>query len=201
MSASLLARLIEAGTPADLIGEVALLVAKAGQLEERRAAERDRKRRSREVTGSHVTGRDGTGQQRPSPLTSLSTQREEKEEKRNPPSGGKSPAASRGSRLPADWQPSEADRQYAASKGLSEADASNEAEKFRNHFHGATNAAGGLKVDWAATWRKWVLRSLEMRPPARAGPPQGLYGRPAPVSNDEILARIRENDAARRNQH
>ncbi len=58
MSASLLARLIEAGTPAELIGEVALLVAKAGQLEERRAAERDRKRRSRDVTGQGVTGRD-----------------------------------------------------------------------------------------------------------------------------------------------
>lgn len=62
---SLLARLIEAGTPADLIEEVAMLLAEKRVLETRRASERQRKQvqRDREKeTECHVTSRDSTGQ-------------------------------------------------------------------------------------------------------------------------------------------
>jgi hypothetical protein len=69
VNADLLARLIAAGTPADLVGEVAMALAAsataAQAIEQRRANDRDRKARSRDITGSHVKSRasaDGTGQ-------------------------------------------------------------------------------------------------------------------------------------------
>lgn len=56
----LVARLVAAGTPADLVGEVAILVAEAKILEQRRAKDRERQDRrrhvmSRDVTLGHVT--------------------------------------------------------------------------------------------------------------------------------------------------
>lgn len=64
---SLVARLIEAGTPADLIEEVALLVAAARLLDERRTADRARQHAHREktapsrgITLGHVSSRDVT---------------------------------------------------------------------------------------------------------------------------------------------
>lgn len=62
MSADLLARLIEAGTPAALVAEVAMELGKAEAertiLAERRKNERERKARSRDITGQDVTERD-----------------------------------------------------------------------------------------------------------------------------------------------
>ena len=62
MSAALLARLIESGTPAELVAEVAMELARAEAaqevLESRRKNERERKARSRDVTGQDVTERE-----------------------------------------------------------------------------------------------------------------------------------------------
>jgi hypothetical protein len=62
MNAALIAKLIEAGTPASLVAEVALELGRAAAAEEalgkRRENERNRKARSREVTGQSVTMRD-----------------------------------------------------------------------------------------------------------------------------------------------
>uniref|UniRef100_UPI002FDE8096 hypothetical protein n=2 Tax=Sphingobium yanoikuyae TaxID=13690 RepID=UPI002FDE8096 len=77
MSTDLLARLIAAGTPADLVAEVAMLAAQAdtdrAAIQSRRAADRDRSARrharSRDDTLDHVTTRDVTGAS-PSPAPS-----------------------------------------------------------------------------------------------------------------------------------
>lgn len=77
----LLARLIAAGTPADLVGEVAMALARAEAAQEaieaRRANDRERtaRRRSREVTECHVTTRDVTDAPSlsPAPLSSPQT--------------------------------------------------------------------------------------------------------------------------------
>lgn len=64
MSADLLRRLIEAGTPAELVAEVAMLAGDAAALERRRAADRARQqslrdeKASHDVTLRHVTSRD-----------------------------------------------------------------------------------------------------------------------------------------------
>lgn len=66
----------------------------------------------------------------------------------------------RGTRLPADWWPSDANVQYAVSKGFSLNKISTEAEKFRNHWTAKTGK-DATKLDWEATWQNWILKSLE----------------------------------------
>jgi hypothetical protein len=62
MSAVLIAKLIAAGTPAELVAEVAMELgraqAAADALEQRRRNDRERKAKSRDVAGRHGTGRD-----------------------------------------------------------------------------------------------------------------------------------------------
>lgn len=58
---SLIARLIEAGTPPDLIEEVAMLIAEQRALEKRRANDRQRQQEKRDRDAGHVTSRDVTG--------------------------------------------------------------------------------------------------------------------------------------------
>ncbi|WP_288935602.1 hypothetical protein, partial [uncultured Sphingomonas sp.] len=76
MSTDLIARLIEAGTPAALVAEVAMLAARADaageKLEGRRAADRERQTRrrravSRDITLDSVTTRDVTVEPSPAP--------------------------------------------------------------------------------------------------------------------------------------
>jgi len=81
----------------------------------------------------------------------------------NPPRPPKDPAfEKRGSRLPSDWQPSDADRAYARSEGLSEADIEREAGGFRDYWC-AKPGKDGLKLDWSATWRNRVRSFLGRR--------------------------------------
>ncbi|MGQ3081069.1 MULTISPECIES: hypothetical protein [Alphaproteobacteria] len=57
---SLIARLIEAGTPPDLIEEVAMLIAEQRALEKRRENDRQRQQDRRDRQAGHVTSRDVT---------------------------------------------------------------------------------------------------------------------------------------------
>jgi hypothetical protein len=80
MSAALLAKLIEAGTPADLIAEVAVELARAQATQEtldhKRAKDAERQRRhreSRDVTSCHVTSQEkGFPKVSPAPLPNQS---------------------------------------------------------------------------------------------------------------------------------
>lgn len=79
-----------------------------------------------------------------------------------------------GNRIPPDWEPSQADIEFALAKGMHRQRADTEAEKFRNYWT-AKSGAAAAKLDWSATWRNWVLQSLERTPgdvaPASTGPP------------------------------
>jgi uncharacterized protein YdaU (DUF1376 family) len=68
----------------------------------------------------------------------------------------------RGSRIAADWSPTEKDREQAC-RELGTQRAERELEKFRNHWI-AKPGRDGLKLDWDATWRNWVLKSSEFLP-------------------------------------
>lgn len=74
MNAALLQKLIEAGTPAELVAEVAMELSRAQAaveiLETRRRNERERKSRSREVTHSHGKSRDSRDKPDKSPKVS-----------------------------------------------------------------------------------------------------------------------------------
>ena len=74
----------------------------------------------------------------------------------------------KGSRLPADWSPSDDGRAFAANL-LETHGARIELAKFRDYW-AARAGAGGVKLDWEATWRNWVRSAAERLPAARAGP-------------------------------
>ncbi|WP_249085591.1 helix-turn-helix domain-containing protein [Parasaccharibacter sp. TMW2.1890] len=73
------------------------------------------------------------------------------------PQPKKSTASKRGHRLPDDWQPSQELIDYANERNL---DPQREAEDFRDYWH-SKPGAGGVKLDWAATWRTWCRRSAD----------------------------------------
>ena len=61
------------------------------------------------------------------------------------------------SELPLDWWPNGDDREYAANRGHDEQWTDEQAELFRNHYHGH----GESRKNWSATWRKWVQRDAQ----------------------------------------
>src|SRR5688500_8310280 len=126
--ANLLSRLIAAGTPADLIEDVALELARARVAQEaidaRRARDRDRQRARR----GHAASRDGAdgAPQKETPHTP---------KKNTPPSvspkGDTSPRRKRAARLPDDFAvPDEWLRWAQARRGWPPAEARDEAECF-----------------------------------------------------------------------
>src|ERR1044071_6732123 len=66
----------------------------------------------------------------------------------------------RGQRLAADWQPSQTDTSFAARQGMTRHQIDLEAEKFRNYWT-AKSGQGAAKVNWAATWRNWIINAVE----------------------------------------
>ena len=63
----------------------------------------------------------------------------------------------KGTRVPSDYVPNIG---YAVGKGLSQQRAGNEAEKFLNYWQ-AQPGQRGVKLDWDATWRNWVINAIE----------------------------------------
>lgn len=79
----------------------------------------------------------------------------------------------RGERLPESWMPSDADRDFARKLGWSEIQIDAEAANFRDYWI-AKPGSGGCKLDWPATWRKWI-RSSKVKP---AGAPTAIAAHP-----------------------
>lgn len=74
----------------------------------------------------------------------------------------------RGARLPIDWSPSDADREFARQLGWSDAQIDAEAANFRDYWI-SKPGSGGCKLDWPAIWRKWI-RNSKVKP---VGHPKG----------------------------
>ncbi len=90
------------------------------------------------------------------------------------------PPASRGKRLPAAWQPSEADEKFCLGLGLLPGDI---APQFADYWH-AQVGNRACKADWSATWRVWCRKTAEDRQGAdrrpratsrRQGAPESFY--------------------------
>lgn len=84
------------------------------------------------------------------------------------------PASGRkGTRLPADWEPSAKNEKDALELGLPLLAQAIEVRKFRDYWLGKSGR-DATKVDWDATWRLWVTRACEQRgatkPPASSSP-------------------------------
>lgn len=114
----------------------------------KRSAAAIRQERYRRNKASQVTVSDATKEFSPAPLSE------------NPPQKEKTPKGVKkknGSRLPEDFKP---DIEWAISRGLSRQDAEGQAERFANYWRAKPGAAG-VKLDWDATWRNWVLSHAE----------------------------------------
>jgi hypothetical protein len=132
-----------------------------------RAAARDRQRRAREraaqsrrddnVTDGVTLGSVTVPPTRPDPTHSSA------EAERAPARGA------RGTRLPKDWHPGDAEMAKAAAKSPA-LNVERELEKFRDWW-AAASGAKGVKADWLATWRNWC-RSGQERAEARGWKPQ-----------------------------
>ena len=160
---SLLARLIEAGTPAALIEEVAMLLAEKkisdAAIADRRAKDRSRqeRKRSRDEAYCHVTERDIGNGAFPAPPNenNLTPPTHTPETK---PRARKEPEIP----IPADWQP----KQFSVGTicrgivdGWPPGELAFQAEKFAAH-HRKTQARW---ADWQAVWKTWVLNSRDFR--------------------------------------
>lgn len=181
---SLLARLVAAGTPADLVGEVALLIAKAQLLEERKANDRERKERqranpmSREVTGQpghDVTSASRAGATRAEPETTLSEENISKEERKIPPPA--EPTA-RKHLLPDDFVPSDATMARGRELGFTLPEINDRLASMREWSLGK----GEKRLDWNLVFQGFLRRDAERRattgPPGRAGNGTGFNGKP-----------------------
>lgn len=79
-----------------------------------------------------------------------------------------SDAARRGRRLNSDWQPSAENYTYAVAEGFAEAEVDRMAEDFRD-FWTAKSGSDAAKLDWSATWRRWVREEAKRRRKAPLG--------------------------------
>jgi hypothetical protein len=97
----------------------------------------------------------------------------------------------RGTRLPADWQPSPVEINFALGRGMPLVRVNTEVEKFRNYW-AAKVGSGATKRDWPATWRNWILNAMERGyGPASyrgQGPGTDTSPRRAPTGSDAVLA-------------
>jgi hypothetical protein len=119
----------------------------------------------------------GTTQER---RTNDAKKKEDKEVKKEEPNGSSGAAgarAKRGTRLPADWEPSADGRALVAELGL---ELTRTVAEFRDYWT-ALPGAKGVKLDWDATFRNRCRDIADRRPMPRGSPPprgDGLMPRP-----------------------
>lgn len=161
MSAELLKRLIEAGTPAELVAEVAMLVGEVGALDRRRRSDRERQANLRRNVTSRDTD-DVTLQpgQDVTPCLDKEIPHTPKEIKPIPSPPYRPPASQkRGSRLPDDFEPPEDWIAWAmAKRGWGRSEAIDECECFARHWQSKPGREA-TKLDWAKTWQNWAVNS------------------------------------------
>lgn len=141
---ALLEALIAAGTPANLIAQVAQLSAEVSSIRKRRAADATRQsesRKRRHVTS--VTSHDVTPQHILPP-----------KEVQKPKTAS---VHARKSVLSADWVLPEEGRVYARGKGWDDTKIDLEAERFKNHAHGGERK----QSNWLSAWRNWVTSPFQ----------------------------------------
>lgn len=165
--------------------------------ERRREWDRDRRRKERAAAKSAVsTVSDGcppdsadNADITPTPSPSFPP-----DPPNNPtPTPGNSPRTRKGTRLPSDWQPSPLDVATAdLTKAWPPGTLDRETAKFRD-FWAAKAGAGGVKIDWQATWRNW-LRSADERIP-RNGNATNRFGGPVPRTGSGFRNALNEATA------
>lgn len=76
-------------------------------------------------------------------------------------------------RLPADWQPSPGDLDYAAAHGFQKARALHMAEGFKDYHR----ARGNSMASWPAAWRTWVRNETKFAGAVKGGGDADMWDR------------------------
>jgi hypothetical protein len=175
---SLLARLIEAGTPAALIEEVAMLLAEKkisdAAIADRREKDRNRqeRKRSRENTDCHVTERDSNNGAFPAPPN---------ENNLTPPTHtpvNKTPARKE-TPFPDQWEPILTPAAKQIVDGWPPGMFERQLASFRDH----AADKGRKSKDWQAAFRTWINKADEWKPK------NGTANRTGSVDRRSSLAR------------
>lgn len=173
MSAAILQKLIEAGTPPALIAEVAAAIATAEAetralrvaAEARLSKDRLRKRGIPSVPRNSTEIPENLARAEP-PLTTSETNKNKNPP--SPPSGAQTPTRFSGKTpLPADWQPDEELIAYAETCGHDRAAALAIGEDMRVWAHGK----GEKRSDWRATYQSFCRRDAKAQ--RSRAPPKG----------------------------
>jgi hypothetical protein len=94
---------------------------------------------------------------------------------------------SKDSRLPAHWQPSELELQWARGE-RPDLDLHKEADKFRDYWT-AKSGKNAIKADWCAAWRNWIRNAYGHAPAGVAKPiRESLSERSARLNRDLDMA-------------
>jgi hypothetical protein len=148
----------------------------------RRKRERDREAKGKSVTGD-VTS-DVTVTSRTVTVTHLDTDTDA--DAKTDRSKADARSAKRGTRLPADWMPSDDVMAWAAKQpGMSDVLFVNELDKFRDYWSAAAGAKG-VKLDWSATFRNWIRNAK--------GSPNATHSNMSPA--DRVAANIERRRAS-----
>ena len=98
--------------------------------------------------------------------------------------GANAPAPKRATRLSEDFSPTDEMLAWAIAEGFDEPRVLSETERFRDHYSAAPGEKG-RKLDWVATWRNWIRRSVEFAP-RNGTSPNGRRERPGELSIDDL---------------
>ena len=91
-------------------------------------------------------------------------------------------------RIKPDWALSEDEWNYASSKGLSQKEIEDEADKFRDHYL----SSGSTWLDWSLVWKRWVRESIKRRE-AKGWTQRSTPNGSQPLSRADIqIRRIKE---------
>jgi hypothetical protein len=165
-----ISRLIEAGISPEEAGAIAAEIYALGvssvsdrnsnAARQQRYRERKRNERNESVTNRNADGVTTTVTNRNESVTNNASTVLPIDTKIKNSKKQNSDRPSRGTRISSDWAPSDADRLIAKQEGLSDSEINREALRFRDFWTGKAGA-GGVKLDWAATWRNWVRTTAE----------------------------------------
>lgn len=134
------------------------------------------------VTGVVTSAVTGSTSPSPSPSPSNYQVRKEQEDAPQavPPDGDpdipaildRRPKAVRGTRLPDDWEPDRALFDFAAERGMTEAEAAESLGRFKNYWLAKTGAQA-TKLRWDLTAKNWISTDAERSIARRSKPENG----------------------------
>ena len=150
----------------------------ADELEQRRRVDADRQRRSRMSRDASRDASRDMSRDMSRDVTGVEVEVEgDLESSTNSQGRARPRTPARGTRIDPGWTPDPGLLAWAADKGYPDGWVTAETEQFQDYWLGN----GKTKIDWAATWRKWINTSASRLIASGRPPP----GQPKPSTTDQ----------------